>query len=329
MKPTGPVLVFFKTFFILLMVMCGLIGILTLLWFIHRTCQRRSNAAAQESLPMPEMNNVKPVEATNAENEALPQVVIIDTSEGGNPATEIASPTNPKVKRRKLRLHKADPRGGIWMKAEFVSQGETSSTAQTLTTECDMSQLSDLPVVDEADDLDPPAVEEEEEASESVPADVEAQATDAEKPTESIGDPKIPDKESEESAEMFNANEVVEEAEDKTITEGGTIETENLDMVDGDDAVAGVSTTDSVEQNDGEPNGEDPCQVKSSGSVEMKVELVKRNEVDSRFETSPTECGMSQMPGSPAKKKAIEAEPVVVIPDASEDLVHTVLETEL
>ena len=95
MKPTGPVLVFFKTFFILLMVMCGLIGILALLWFIHRTCQRRSNAAAHESLPMPEINTVKPVEATKAENEAVPQVVIIDTSEGGNPARETMDFANP------------------------------------------------------------------------------------------------------------------------------------------------------------------------------------------------------------------------------------------
>ena len=293
------------------MVMCSLIGILTLLWFIHRTCQRRSNAAAHESLPMPEINTVKPVEATKVEDEAVPQVVIIDTSEGGNPATKVAIPINPKGKCRKLRPHKADPRGGIWMKAEFVSQGETSSTAQTLTTECDMSQLSDLPVVDEADDLDPPAVEEKEEAIESAPADVEAQATDAEKPTESIGDPKIPDKESEESAEMFNANEVVE---DMIITDEGASEAEKLDMVDDD---AGLpAATDTVEQNDCEPKGDDPCQVKSSG-FDMKVELVN------------CECDMSQMSGLPAKKKAIEAEPVVIIPDASEDVVHTVFETEL
>ena len=158
MKPTGPLIVFFKTFFVLLMVMCGLIGIMALLWFIHHICRRRSNANAQESLPMPEMNTVKPIEATKAEeHEAVPEVVIIDTSEGGNPARETTCtiPTNPKGKRRKLRPHKADPRGGIWMKAEFDSQGETSSTQ----TECDMSQAFDLPVVDEADELDPPAVE--------------------------------------------------------------------------------------------------------------------------------------------------------------------------
>ena len=101
MTPTEPIIVFFKTFFGLMILIFGLSVCLVIGWFVQRTCRRRSEAA-KETLPMKEAKSVVP-DDVGAEKE-VQDLVVADAVEGDAPAMD---PEEPKVGPRRPCLAKS------------------------------------------------------------------------------------------------------------------------------------------------------------------------------------------------------------------------------
>ena len=102
MTPTEPLIVFFKTFFALMILIFGLSVCLVIGWFVQRACRRRSEAA-KETLPIP-MKEAKSVVPHDVGAEKEAQEVVADAVEGEAPALD---PEEPKVGPRRPRLAKA------------------------------------------------------------------------------------------------------------------------------------------------------------------------------------------------------------------------------
>ena len=101
MTPTGPIIIFFKTFFALMILIFGLSVCLVIVWFVQHACRRRSEAK-KETLPMKEAKSVVP-DDVGAEKEAQ-DAVVADAVEGEAPAVD---PEELMVGPRRTRLAKS------------------------------------------------------------------------------------------------------------------------------------------------------------------------------------------------------------------------------